>query len=400
MTFKCGSALKPWLILHKVGILRGPSLNPYEGQCFEKLPKYGFQPVGITTYDNAFNLSEIHFPVRVGHNFKTLTKGKLRPLLSATGKVTKYNFGSWNLRVFDLKKLTADLDIIYSADMWYPYTYQAVKTRIPTIVMEWENIPQNVEAFPYSKFKKYNREHVTHFVAVTEEAKKALIVEGVRPNKISVVPAGIDCEKFKPNERNEQIAKELGISKDSIRILFVGRLVPEKGIFNLLKAFSSLQKKVANVELLIVGSGSTNMQVQIRLLIANLKIGDKIKFLGNIKYSLMPEIHNLADVFCLPSVPTKTWAEQFGYSIVEAMACGKSVVSTLSGSIPEIVKNRNTGILVKPNDPHGLESALEELILSERERDAFGRNGRKWALLKFEADKIAEQLAKIYYRFI
>lgn len=383
-----------------MGILRGPDLNLYEGQCFEKLPEYGFQPVGITTYDHTVNLSEIHFPVRVGHNFKTLTKGKFRPLLSVAGKVTKYNFESWNLRVFDLKKLTADLDIIYSADMWYPYTYQAVKTGIPTIVMEWENIPQNVEALPYSKIKKYNREHATHFVAITEKAKEALVIEGVLPNRISVVPAGLDCERFKPAERNEQVAKKLGISKDSIRILFVGRLVPEKGIFDLLNAFSILLRNVQNVELLVVGSGSSSMQIQISRLVANLKIGGKVKFLGSIEYSNMPQIHNLADVFCLPSIPTKTWAEQFGYSLVEAMACGKPVVSTSSGSIPEVVRDRATGILVKPNDPRGLESALEELILNKQERDAFGSNAREWVLQKFEANKIAGQLANIYCKFI
>jgi len=383
-----------------VGILRGHSLNPYEGQYLEKLPKYGFQPVGITTYDNAVNLSEIHFPVRVGHNLKTLTKGKLWPLFVVAGKVTKYNFGSWNLRVFNLKKLTADLDVIYSADMWYPYTYQAVKTGIPTIVMEWENIPKNVEALPYSKIKKYNREHATHFVAITEKAKEALIIEGVGPDRISVVPAGLDCERFKPAEKNEQVAEKLGISKDLIRILFVGRLVPEKGIFDLLNAFSILLRNVQNVELLIVGSGSSSMQIQISQLVENLKIGGKVKFLGSIEYSNMPQIHNLADVFCLPSIPTKTWAEQFGYSMVEAMACGKPVVSTSTGSIPEVVKDRATGILVKPNDPRGLESALEELILNKQERDAFGRNAREWVLQKFEANKVAGQLANIYSRFV
>ena len=386
--------------MYKVGILRGPSLNPYEGQCFEKLPKYGFQPIGITTYDNAVNLSQIHFPVRVGHNFKTLTKGKLRPLLSVAGKVTKYNFGSWNLRVFNLKKLTSDLDIIYSADMWYPYTYQAVKTGIPTIVMEWENIPKNVETLPYSKIKKYNREHAKHFIAITEKAKEALIIEGVGPDRISVVPAGIDCERFKPAERNEQAAKKLGISKDSIRILFVGRLVPEKGIFSLLNAFSMLLRNVQNVELIVVGSGSSSMQLQMNRLIANLKIADKVKLLGRIEYSNMPQIHNIADLFCLPSIPNETWAEQFGYSMVEAMACGKPVVSTSTGSIPEIVKNRATGILVEPNDQRGLESALEELIINNQERDAFGRNGREWVLQKFEANKIAAQLAKIFSKFI
>ncbi|MGA3289043.1 MAG: glycosyltransferase family 4 protein [Candidatus Bathyarchaeia archaeon] len=383
-----------------MGILRGPSLNPSEGQFFEKLPKYGFQPIGITTYDNATNLSEIHFPVRVGHNFKTLTKGKLQPLLSVASKLTKYNFRSWNLRVFDLKKLTSDLDIIYSADLFYPYTYQAVKTGIPTIVTEWENIPFNVETLPYSKIKKYNRTYATHFVAITEKAKAALVIEGVSPDRISVLPAGIDCERFKPAERNAEIGKKLGISEDSKRILFVGRLVPEKGIFSLLNAFSMLLSNVQNVELLIVGSGSPSTRVQISRLIANLKIGHKVKYLGRINYSNMPQIHNLADVFCLPSATTKTWAEQFGYSIVEAMACGKPVISTSTGSIPEVVKDRATGILVKPNDPRELNGALEELILNRQERNAFGRNGREWVLQKFEANKIAMQLAEIYRKFI
>jgi len=314
-------------------------------------------------------------------------------------RATGYDFNSWNLRIFDLKRLTADLDIIYSADEWYPYTYQAVKTGIPTIVMEWENIAFNPEAIPYSKIRKYNRENAKHFVAITEKAKDTLIVEGVKPDRISVVPSGLDCEKFKPLEKDEA-AKKLGISEDSVKILFVGRLVPEKGILDLLNAFSKLLKKNLDVELVIVGSGAINMQFKIRQLVADLKIGSKVKFLGHIEYSQMPQIHNLADIFCLPSVPTKNWAEQFGYSMVEAMACGKPVITTSTGSIPEIVKDRSTGILVKPNNPTALESALEELVVNERERQIFGNNGRKWVLQSFEANMIAGKLAQTYEKYL
>jgi len=386
--------------LHKVGILRGPNLNPYEGQYFGKLTRYGFQPIGITTYDQAANLSGIPFPIRAGHNLKTLTKGKVRPLFSLVGKVTKYNFESWNLRIFDLKKLTADLDIIHSADIWYPFTYQAIKTGIPTVATEWENIPFNVEGMPYTRIKKYNCEHLTHFIAITEKAKKALIIEGVNHDRISVIPAGIDCEKFKPAVKNRQASNRFGISDDAIKILFVGRFVPEKGIFDLLNAFSMMLKNYQNLELLIVGSGSLKMRTEISRVTANLKIGRKVKFLGNIEYADMPQIHNLADMFCLPSVETKQWAEQFGYSMVEAMACGKPVVSTCTGSIPEVIKHRVTGILVEPNNPAALQLALEELVLNKKERENFGRNGREWVLEKFEANKIAKQLAGIYRKFI
>lgn len=386
--------------LPTMGILRGPSLNPIEWQCFTKLPKYGFQPIGITTYDNSFPLSEIPFPKRVGHNFKTVTNGKLSRLQQFATKITKYNFESLNLKICDLKKLTKDIDIINSADFFYPFTYQAVKTGIPTIATEWENIPFNVEGMPYAKIKKYTREHLTHFIAITERAKEALVIEGVSPERISVVPAGVDCEKFKPEAKNNQAIKSFGLSDDSIKILFVGRLLSEKGIFNLLTAFSLILKKVENVELLIVGTGSPINLFRITQLITNLKIASKVKLLGSIEYFRMPQIHNLADIFCLPSIPAKTWAEQFGYSIVEAMACGKPVISTFSGSIHEVVKDHVTGILVKPNNTSELGIALEELILNEHEREILGNNGRKWVLQSFEANMIAGRLAEIYRKYL
>ena len=386
--------------LYKVGILRGSSLNPYEGQYFKQLPKFGFQPIGITTFDNAFSSVEIPFPIRVGHSYKTLTKGRFVRLQRLAKKATKFNFESYNFRMYNLRGLTKDLDIIHSADIEFPYTYQAAKTGIPTVATEWENIPFNFEELPYSGIKKYNREHLAHFIAITEKAKEALILEGTNPDRISVIPAGIDCEIFKPQAKNIQLIERLGIAEQSVKILFVGRFVPEKGIFDLLTAFSILLKNKQNVDLLIVGSGTPEMTNEIKKFVAELKIGAKVKFLGGIKYSDMPQVHNAADIFCLPSAETKTWAEQFGYSLVEAMACGKPAVSTWTGSIPEIVKHRQTGILVKPNDPNALKSAIEELVENKATREKFGLNGREWVLKKFEANKVASQIADVYCKVI
>jgi alpha-maltose-1-phosphate synthase len=384
--------------LHKVGILRGPYLNPYEGQYLEKLVKYGYEPIGITTHDKEKHLPEITFPIRAGHNLQTLTKGKLKPFFSLVGRATKYNFQSWNLRIVGLNKLTKDLDIIHSADIWYPFTYQAVKTGKPTVATEWENIPFNIKGNPYTKIQEYNRKHVTHFIAITEKAKAALITEGVNPEKISVIPAGIDCDRFKPTVKT--VTNRFGISDETTKILFVGRLTPEKGIFDLLNAYALLVKDHQNVELLVVGTGTQEMQAKTTLLTESLKIQNKVKFLGSIGYSEMPQVHNLTDIFCLPSVETNFWAEQFGYAMVEAMACEKPVVSTVSGSIPEIVKDRVTGILVEQKNPVTLEAALEELLVDKKEREQFGKKGREWVLETFEANKVAKQLAALYTRFI
>lgn len=384
--------------MHKVGILRGPSLNPYEAQYFKRLPEYGFEPIGIATADNAFDLKEIPYPVRVGSTFKTVTRNRLHLVLGLAKKGTKYNFNAYTFRIYNLKKLTADLDIIHSADTWYPYTYQAVKTGKPTVVTEWENIPFNHQERPYSNIKKYNHQHVAHFIAVTEKAKELLVTEGANPNKITVIPAGLDCELFKSAPKNTGLMQRLGISQEATKILFVGRFVQEKGIFDLLNALSKIQNQ--NVELLIVGSGTTETTEEIHKLASDLNLQPKVKFLGSINYAEMAQIHNIADVFCLPSAETKFWAEQFGYSLVEAMACGKPVVSTYSGSIPEIVKHQNTGLLVEPHNPDALALALETLINNRQLREKYGSNARTWVLEKFEAGKIASQIADVYRKVI
>ncbi len=385
--------------MQKVGILRGSGLGPAEGHLFNKLPNHGFEPIGITTFDNPAK-QEVPLQLRLGKNFNTVTKGRLRLVLGIATKVTGYNFNSYYFKVNNLKGLTKDLDVLHSADSWYPFTYQAVKTGIPTVTTEWENIPFIHEGRPYTKIKKYNREHVAHFIAITEKARQMLITEGTNPDRITVIPSGIDCDMFKPATKDASTMKRLGLTDSTTKILFVGRFVEEKGIFDLLNAFSTIQKNNANLELLIAGSGTPEMTAQMHKLTTDLKINTKIKFLGSIKYSDMPLIHNIADIFCLPSAETKFWAEQFGNSLVEGMACGKPVVSTWSGSIPEVVKDHSTGLLVEPHNPAALASALEELTSNRQLRETYGSNGRRWVLERFEADLIAGKIADIYRKVI
>ena len=385
--------------MYKVGILRGPSLNPYEAQYFKRLPEYGFEPIGIATVDNAFDLKEIPYHVRVGSTFKTVTRNRLRYALGLARKVTKYNFNAYTFRIYNLKKLTADIDIIHSADTWYPYTYQAVKTGKPTVVTEWENIPHNHEERPYSNIKKYNHEHVATSSQSLRKPKNYWLPKAQMPNKITVVPAGLDCDFFKPAPKNPELMQRLGIiSKNAIKILFVGRFVQEKGIFDLLNAFSKISNQ--NIELLIVGAGNSETTEKIHKLASELDLQPKIKFLGSINYKEMPQIHNIADIFCLPSAETKFWAEQFGYSLVEAMACGKPVVSTYSGSIPEIVQHQSTGLLVEQHNPDALATAIEKLSTDQPLREKYGENARQWVLDKFEAGKVASQIAEVYRKVL
>ena len=384
--------------MHKVGIVRGSGLGPAEGHLFKKLSNHGFEPIGITTYDNPAR-QEIPLQLRLAKNFNTITKGKLGLALGVATRITGYNFNSYCFKVNNLKNLTIDLDVLHSADSWYPFTYQAVKTGIPTVTTEWENIPFIHEGRPYTKIKKYNREHVAHFIAITEKTRQMLITEGTDPNRISVIPSGIDCDMFKPATKDPAILKQFGLNDSALKILFVGRFVEEKGIFDLLNAFATIQKE-GNLEVLIAGSGTPDMTQQIHKQITELNIKSKIKFLGSIKYAEMPKIHNIADIMCLPSAERKFWAEQFGNSLVEAMACGKPVVSTWSGSIPEVVKDHTTGLLVEQHNPKALAEALQEFTTNKQNREVYGANGRRWVLERFEANLVAGKIAEVYRKVI
>jgi glycosyltransferase involved in cell wall biosynthesis len=137
-----------------------------------------------------------------------------------------------------------------------------------------------------------------------------LIKEGVPEEKIAVVKLGVDLKKFRPPDQKPKSA--------TAQILFVGRAVDEKGINDLKKAIKGLK--------------------------ANLKI---VKF-GTLDYSAMPKIYQKADLLIFPSKKTKTWEEQYGMVLVEAMASALPIVAYDSGAIKEVVGE--AGILVPENN--------------------------------------------------
>jgi glycosyltransferase involved in cell wall biosynthesis len=129
-----------------------------------------------------------------------------------------------------------------------------------------------------------------------------------------------------------------------------------------------------------------------------LELKKNVIIAGNFSYSEIPEIHNLADIFVLPSIPVKNWQEQFGMVLVEALASGKPVISTLCGSIPEVIGN--AGILIQPNDPLSLYYAIKKLIIDEDLREKYSKLARTRAEDIFNPEKIALNLKREYEKLI
>jgi starch synthase len=365
-------------VLPKVAIVRGPNLNQWEAQNYGPLS----DKFNITLYSNdrpRFDLSRIQLPVV---------------------KLPSHSEDPAYLKGLEFELF--DKDIIYTADITWMFTYQAViakhKFGKKVIALECENIPfAHEENEIVREIKQLNRNLVDVFVAVTERAKDALLLEGVPEDKITVIPMGIDINRFKPDEETgKRIRKDLGIADEEKVILFTGRMIWEKGIYDLVHAAKlvKLDKNIETIRLKFVVVGKGQESREIKKIVNRLCMNDIFLFMESKPYHQMHEIYNMADIFVLPSIATKAWKEQFGMVLVEAMACGVPVISTVSGSIEEVVAD--AGLLVQPNDPTRLSAAIIKLLKNDALRKELGTRGRERAVKEYDSNKIAGKLASLF----
>jgi glycosyltransferase involved in cell wall biosynthesis/2-polyprenyl-3-methyl-5-hydroxy-6-metoxy-1,4-benzoquinol methylase len=362
----------------EVAIIRGPNLNQWEVQNYEPLS----DKFNITLYSNdnpAFDLTHINLPV---------VKLPSHPEDRAYMKGLEFEL--------------FDKDIIYTADITWMFTYQAViakhKFGKKVIALEWENIPfAHEESEIVRDIKQLNRNLVDVFVAVTKRAKDALLLEGVPGDKIVVIPMGIDTGRFRPDkETGKRIRKDLGIAEEEKVVLFTGRMVWEKGIYDLVHAAKlvMLDNKIKPLPLRFVVVGRGPEAREIKKTVNRLCMNDIFLFIESHPYHQMHEIYNIADIFVLPSIATRNWKEQFGMVLAEAMACGVPVISALSGSIDEVVAD--AGLLVQPNDPTELSAAIIKLLKNDDLRKELGIKGRERAEREYDSKKIAGKFAALF----
>ena len=268
------------------------------------------------------------------------------------------------------------------------------------VITQWQNIPFAYASRGYrfvesKRFKKL-KDAVDVIIAKSERAKLSLILEGFPEEKITVIKPGVDLNRFKPMEKDEMLMRKLGIGEKDRVILFSGRLHWHKGIFVLLNAFKLLlmDREIDSniVKLLVVGTGE--LANVLNDFAKFLNISRNVIFAGFVDYKEMPKYHNLADIFVLPSVPTQRWQEQFGMVLIESMACGKPVVTTFSGSIPEVVENK--AVLVQPFDFLELYKALKKVLCDEKFAKELGDEARGFAIQNYNAEDVARKIENIY----
>ena len=209
----------------------------------------------------------------------------------------------------------------------------------------------------------------------------------VEKAKIRVVPNGVDIQRFKPSGRCEAIKHKIRID-NKLCVLFVGRLIPRKGLPFLIEAAKQVVKENSQTMFIIVGDGP--LKNSLRATLEKMNIASNFIFLGDMHESVLPSLYNCADVFVLPSIQ-----EGQGIALLEAQATAKPVVAFDVGGVREAVLDKETGFLMKP-DSHLLAEAVMKLLASSSLREKMGRKGREFVSSRFSWDACAQRMLRVY----
>jgi len=210
------------------------------------------------------------------------------------------------------------------------------------------------------------------YVVSTNFVKSEMIKKGFNPQKIHLLPFGIEGRRVTP-----------AIGWDHGYVLYVGRLVEEKGIWTLLRA----AKNLPQINFKIVGTGPE--EAGLKKAASQLS---NVEFVGFVAGEALWNLYRGARSVVVPSL----WQEVFGLVALEAMAAGKPVIASNIGGLPEIVSDRVTGLLVQPGSVPELTEAIERLFFDHGMTREMGFAGRERVLKDFTMEKHYEGLMEIY----
>lgn len=230
-----------------------------------------------------------------------------------------------------------------------------------------------IEGKYYRKNKIYTKK-INHIITPSEFYKTKFIEDGTNQNKVSALHNFIDIEKYNIDTQDDGYA------------LYFGRLSKEKGIINLIKAFS----KTEFGNLFIAGEGEEKENIEAMIKQENLQ--NRVKLLGHLNKEKMNETIKNCKFVVVPSI----WYENCPYSILETLAIGKPVIGANIGGIPELVIDNETGLLYKHDNIEELTNKMNKLFKNTDLVQKMSNNAKKCAASRYSKEKYYEDIIKIY----
>lgn len=262
----------------------------------------------------------------------------------------------------------------------------AVAPRAACVFYSAQNILKRYPP-PFSWTEKYVYSKASGAYPCSDTVREVLCQKGFS-KPAPVIPLGVDRRLFQPVEGNR---RHFGIGENCFVVGYFGRFEECKGVDYVLEALAA--QKV-DWKIIMVGRGA--YQDALRTKASCLGIADRVLWLGEKPIDEIPGLLCLCDTVVVPSITTRTWREQFGRVVVEAMACGVPVIATNSGSLPEVVED--AGFIVPEKDSAALSEKLNEMASNSELRMKFRRRGLELVESKYTWARVAELTRDLYVR--
>lgn len=348
---------------------------------------------GILQLLKAFKNTDIHLHVCgfAGRNIERQSEFKKAVLAGG------YPFVDINERFrFDpgiigqARRLIADLDIEIVQTHGYKGNALTVALRryldIPWVsfVHGWTN--EDLKIRIYNVLDRWLLRSPERVVAVSQAMKRHLESYGLQSEKITVVPNAVVSMQA-PKDSRERIRNTYGISSTSPLIGVIGRLSPEKGQMDFLKALLYVLKEITDVRALIIGDGPDRQALECFSVKNNL--ASSVIFAGY--QTNMAEIYDALDLVVMPSL-----SEGMPNVALESLACSKPLIATAVGGVPEVIESGRTGILVPPADPEEMAKKILFLIKNPDRCQVLTENGRQDVTERFSLQTRVQHIHDIY----
>jgi glycosyltransferase involved in cell wall biosynthesis len=370
---------------------------------------YGGVPVVVRRFIEAFT--------ERGHKITIVTsKGKSREAVERRQNLTVYRFPSLTLpksegeyalsfpsfhrirRIYERE----GIDVLHChipSLLSLACVLEARKKGVPSIATNHllsETFSRNL-FFDSTKFNNFFYKIVNSFYNLVDlvlcpsiYGLKTLRKYGLKPRAL-VLSNGIELSKFNPNIDHEQFDREFGLNEENKKVLYVGRLMEEKGLDVLLRAYSIVEAKMPDTNLIIVGKGHLRASLEDQAS----KLGlENVIFTGFVSDSLLKQAYASSDLFVLPS-----YAEIQPLVLLEALAMGLPAIGTNVGGVPEMIIEGQNGYVLEPGDHEGLAERTIRILNDDKLREEFSRNSLRMAR-SHDIDKSADKLERLYSKLV
>ena len=233
---------------------------------------------------------------------------------------------------------------------------------------------------------RWKYDQVDRFICASEAIRKILLADGVAPARAVTVHEGIDLGHVAAAPRLA-IHEEFWLPHGSPIVGNVAALVPHKGQRHLVEAAALVVREVPDARFVIAGEGE--LRPTLEHLIKHLNL-EKHVILAGFRPDVL-SMHKAFDIFVMSSI-----TEGLGTSLLDAMACGRPIVATTAGGMPEVVQDGKTGILVPPRDDRALADGIIRLLKDPALRERMGTAGLALAEARFSAERMVADTLRVY----